>query len=75
MNEKTPENEPAGEDLLPEYDFSNALPNKYARRYAEGTNLVKPDPEIAQVFRDSNSVNDALRPLARMIRERQKIAS
>jgi hypothetical protein len=52
-----------GRDLLPEYDFSRGVRGKYARRFAEGTNLVKLEPDVAKVFRDSASVNRALRRL------------
>ena len=52
-----------GRDLLPEYDFSRGVRGKYARRFAEGTNLVKLEPDVAKVFRDSVSVNRALRRL------------
>jgi hypothetical protein len=54
---------PRGRDLLPEYDFSRGVRGKYARRFAEGTNLVKLEPDVAKVFRDSASVNRALRRL------------
>jgi hypothetical protein len=53
-----------GRDLLPEYDFTRGVRGKYARRFAEGTNLVKLEPDVAKVFRDSASVNRALRRLA-----------
>jgi hypothetical protein len=46
-----------------EYDFSNARPNKYAKRYAEGTNIIVIDPDLAEFFPDSESVNAALRAL------------
>ena len=52
-----------GRDLLPEYDFSRGVRGKYARRFAEGTNLVKLEPDVAKVFCDSASVNRALRRL------------
>ena len=52
-----------GRELLPEYDFSGGVRGKYARRFAEGTNLVKLEPDVAKVFRDSASVNRALRRL------------
>jgi len=52
-----------GRDLLPEYDFSCGVRGKYVRRFAEGTNLVKLEPDVAKVFRDSASVNRALRRL------------
>ena len=51
----------SGDDILPEYDFSKAVRNKYAERYAEGTNLVLLDPDLAEQFPDSKSVTRALR--------------
>src|SRR2546426_12597323 len=52
-----------------EYDFSNAVRGKHAERYAEGTNVVVLAPDIAELFPDSASVNDALRLLVRAGRE------
>jgi hypothetical protein len=60
---KKAKTKPRGRDLLPEYDFSRGVRGKYARRFAEGTNLVKLEPDVAKVFRDSASVNRALRQL------------
>lgn len=48
-----------------EYDFRGAVVGKYAKRYAEGTNLVLLDPDLAAAFPDSKSVNEALRSLVR----------
>ena len=48
-----------------EYDFSQAVVGKYARRYEQGTNAVLLDPDVAQSFPDSKAVNDALRTLIR----------
>ena len=59
-------------DMRDEYDFSGAVRGKYAKRFGEGTNIVVLDPEVAEVFPDAKSVNDALRPLARIVRNRQK---
>ena len=50
-------------DLLEEYDFSKAEVGKYAKRYAEGTNVVVLDPDVAAVFKTAEAVNDALRGL------------
>jgi hypothetical protein len=36
---------------------------KYARRYAEGTNVVLLAPDVARVFKNSDAVNAALRGL------------
>ena len=54
------------DDLRPEYDLSklrNPVRGKYAKRYAEGTNIVALEPELAKIFPSSNAVNDALRRL------------
>jgi hypothetical protein len=58
-------------EILPEYDFSEGRQNKYAARYAEGTNLVLLDPDVAKEFPDSNAVNEALRAFSAMIRRRK----
>lgn len=47
-----------------EYDFSNARSNEYAKKYAEGTNIVVIEPDLVKFFPDSESVNAALRALA-----------
>lgn len=46
-----------------EYDFSTGVRGEYAARYAEGTNLVRLDSDLAKRFPDSDSVNRALRSL------------
>ena len=55
-------------DLLDEYDFSKGERGKYAKRYAEGTNVVVLAPDVAAVFPDAESVNDALRALVQIVR-------
>ena len=55
------------DEILPEYDFSGARPNKYAARYAQSRNIVRLDPDVAAVFRSPAEVNDALRALTRII--------
>ena len=59
------------DDLQPEYDFStlkDGVRGKYARRCAEGTNLVLLAPDVAEVFGDDAAVNEALRLLIRLAR-------
>ena len=54
------------DDLRPEYDLSQlkgGVRGKYYRQAAAGTNLMLIEPELAEVFRDSESVNRALRLL------------
>ena len=55
------------DDILPEYDFSRARPNKYASRYRKGSLVVTLDPEVAAVFSSAAEANDALRSLASII--------
>ena len=49
------------EEMLPEYDFSKGVRNKYAARFAEGTNLILLAPDVAAEFTSSDAVNRALR--------------
>jgi len=55
------------DDMLEEYDFSNGIRGKYAKRYKEGVNIIKLDSDITKFFPDSKSVNEALRTLIRLI--------
>jgi hypothetical protein len=41
---------------------------KYAARYREGSNIVVLDPDVAEPFRTSEAVNEALREVARQRR-------
>jgi hypothetical protein len=49
------------DEMRPEYDFRGGVRGKYYKQYVEGTNVVLLDPDVAVVFRDSESVNQALR--------------
>jgi hypothetical protein len=54
-------------DLRKEYDLSQlkgGVRGKYFRRATAGSNLVLIDPDLANLFPDSESVNPALRLLA-----------
>ncbi len=59
------------DEMLPEYDFSGGVRGKYAERYARSVNIVLLDPDVAEVFPDSDAVNRALRSLAASMREQQ----
>jgi hypothetical protein len=61
-------------DMLDEYDFSAGVRGKYAKRYAEGTNVVVLAPDVAAAFPDAQSVNDALRALVQIARRNGKKA-
>ncbi len=56
------------DEVLPEYDFTRARPNKYASRYAKGSLVVTLDPDVAVVFPGAREANEALRALAGLIR-------
>ena len=56
------------DEILPEYDFRGGERGKYAARYAEGTNVVRLDPDVAAVFPTAEAVNAALRALADVAR-------
>ena len=62
-----PTNDEQDQEMLEEYDFSGGVRGKYAARFAEGANVVVLDPDVAEVFPDSESVNQALRALAGII--------
>ncbi|MFL6213251.1 MAG: hypothetical protein ACJ74J_05075 [Blastocatellia bacterium] len=51
------------EEMRAEYDFSGGVRGKYYKQYTERTNVVLLEPDVAEVFRDSESVNQALRVL------------
>jgi hypothetical protein len=55
-----------------EYDFSNGKKGKYAKKFAEGTNVVVLDPDVAQYFSDHDSVNEALRSLVPIMKRHDK---
>ncbi|MFZ2807525.1 MAG: hypothetical protein WA081_07710 [Desulfosalsimonadaceae bacterium] len=59
-------------DMLEAYDFSKGVRGKYAKRYAEGTNVVLIDPDVAEFFPDHDTVNDALRSLIGIIKKRNR---
>jgi hypothetical protein len=61
-------------DIQPEYDFSNGVRGKYARRYAQGTNVVVLDPDVVRMFPNAEAVNSSLRALAAIIRRRSRAA-
>ena len=57
------DNPTGDDDMRPEYDFSTGTRGKHHEQYKTGTNVVFLDPDVARVFKDSESVNRALRLL------------
>ncbi len=64
---KTTDNAELNDRSLLEYDetlLKDGTRGKYAERYAEGTNIVKLDPDVADAFPNEEAVNEALRFMA-----------
>jgi|1185.fasta_scaffold172521_2 hypothetical protein len=64
------------DDLRAEYDFTDeqlqaAERGKYAGRVRH-VNVVRLDPDVAELFPDSEAVNRALRALGTIIRAREQ---
>jgi hypothetical protein len=59
-------------EMRAEYSFKGGIRGKHAARYAKGTNIVVIEPDVAEVFTDSASVNEALRALLPLILRRRK---
>ncbi len=65
------------DELRDEYDFSQmtgGVRGKYARQYHEGVKLIMLEPDVAKMFPDAKSVNEALRALSKIIQQYQKAA-
>ena len=60
------------EEMRAEYDFSKGIRGKYAKQYAEGTNVVVLEPDIVREFPTAESVNEALRSLIPVITRHRK---
>lgn len=58
---KHPSDKPEVDEMRPEYDLRGGVRGKYYERYRQGTNVVLLEPDVAKLFRDSATVNEALR--------------
>ncbi len=63
MNRKVDSKRTGEPEILPEYDFSEGVRGKYAKKFARHNNLVIIERDLARHFGDSRSVNEALRTL------------
>lgn len=67
------------DELRPEYDLSQlkgCVRGKYAARARQGTNIILLAPDVAEIFHDDTSVNEALRTLIRLnSRKSQRLAA
>jgi hypothetical protein len=57
------------DQLRAEYDFSEGVRGKHHLAYKAGTNVVVLDPDVAEAFPDSSSVNRALRLLLELAKQ------
>jgi hypothetical protein len=55
------------DEMRNHYDFSGGIRGKHARRYAEGTNVVMLDPDVARLFPNGEAVNETLRAVAEIV--------
>ena len=53
----------SSDEMRAEYDFSNAVRGKHFQAYKQSSNIILLEEDVAQVFKDSDSVNKALRML------------
>jgi hypothetical protein len=63
------------DELRPEYDLTQLkgyVRGKYAARSQIGTNIILLAPDVAEVFHDDASVNEALRTLIRLHSQKQQ---
>jgi hypothetical protein len=61
------------DDIPAEIDFSGGERGRFAKRFAEGTNLVPLAPDVMEVFPDAESVNNALRLMAQVAQQAARI--
>ncbi len=66
---KSSQSEP---DMLDEYNFSHGIRGKYVERLHNGSNVVKLDEDVAAIFPTEKAVNDALRSLAKIIKQHEQ---
>ena len=60
------------DEMRDHYDFSGGVRGKYASRYAEGTNVVVLDPDVAQLFPNREAVNETLRAVAQIVQIQER---
>lgn len=61
MSAKKAIKKPAPDEMREEYDLRGGVRGKFFAEYQKGTNLVLLEPDVAKAFRNSASLNRALR--------------
>ncbi len=70
-------NQDNNDDLQQEYDFStmpDGVRGKYAAEYDKDARLILLEPDVAEMFPSTKSVNDALRALSKIIQQHEHAA-
>jgi hypothetical protein len=62
------------DDMESHYDFRGGVRGKHAAQFAAGTNVVRLDDDVAEVFHTPESVNAALRVLAQLVKAHKVLA-
>lgn len=57
------------------FDYSKSKPNRFASEYGEDSLAVVLDPDVASVFRSSESVNALLRSVIAALPDREQDAT
>ena len=60
------------DEMRDHYDFTGGVRGKYARRYAEGSNVVVLDPDVARLFPNRAAVNETLRAVAQIVQIQER---
>ena len=75
MKKQTKRKPPADKDTMrPEYNFSKGVRGKHAAKYAEGTNVVVLEPDVALEFQTTEHVNETLRTVSKLLQQQRKRA-
>lgn len=61
MSTRKKSDKPVNDEMRAEYDLRGGVRGQYYERYRQGTNVVLLESDVAKVFRDSETVNQALR--------------
>ena len=60
------------DEMRNHYDFSGGVRGKYAQRYADGSNVVVLDPDVARLFPNGQTVNETLRSIAEIVNIKER---
>src|SRR4051794_26467131 len=74
-NDMSQDSNKTRDPMVDEYDFSGGVRGKYVNPFPKGNKVVVVlEPDVAEIFKDSESVNRALRDLAAIIQRQSEKA-